>query len=252
MSSPATIDKTPWRISKIGNRFAERTSMQGIAYITSSKTLYGKAAWIFLLLVTSGAMVFHLYYLTKTYMQFEKTTSIKLGFDALRFPAVSFCNVNPIRQSEMYRTNYKLQVLVEQVNPSYVKVLYDNDVDITTTERPDPEQVRKKRSISENMDSGEKRAGLSRKKRVLDKVILNESYAWGDIYDVDDDYYDEDDWENVAPRDPTDVVYDNFIAQFNAEDRSTRIAIGHDLETMLIKCTFAGRTCYAQYVFVSK
>ncbi|XP_055956225.1 amiloride-sensitive sodium channel subunit beta-like [Patella vulgata] len=116
--------KEPWTYGKIGRRFAERTSMQGIPYILHSKTRYAKVAWTFIFMIGTGAMIFHLYYLSNIYFQFPKKTSVTLGFESLSFPAVTFCNVNPMKRSQRNLASAELQQILEAVKPSNVADLY--------------------------------------------------------------------------------------------------------------------------------
>ncbi|CAC5392845.1 unnamed protein product [Mytilus coruscus] len=96
-------------------RFAEKTSMQGVAYINSAKVWYAKVIWTFLLVTCTAGMGLHLYYLINQFMQFPVQTKIELGFSNLIFPAVTICNVNPIRMSKLGMASQQIQSLVEQL-----------------------------------------------------------------------------------------------------------------------------------------
>ncbi|XP_050403174.1 degenerin mec-10 [Patella vulgata] len=219
-------DKQPWSYRKICRRFAERTSMQGIPYIHASKTWYSKGAWTLIFLIGTGGMIFHLYYLFSIYLQYPKQTKVELGFDALPFPAVTFCSVNPMRKSMAKLASRELRDLLEEVKPENAQKLYQDDVEAAL---------------------GEVAAGvgpLIRKKRFLDKLNVNRSSTRVEVEERE--HFGEDDWERIGTKDEADEIYENFLSLFNAEPRHTRLKMGHEIDSMLIKCSFAGRSCYPE------
>lgn len=115
---------------KLCVRFADKTSMQGVPYINNARLWYAKAAWVFLLLVAIGVMAAHLWYLCSQFFSWPKLTKITLGFDNLVFPAVTFCNINPIRMSKLHLAGVKLQGLVNIVNPDNLNLSVSSDVSL--------------------------------------------------------------------------------------------------------------------------
>ena len=101
--SVASLDSTGKRKSfrRLCERFAEKTSMQGIPYIHMAKLAWAKLIWTLLLLGAIAGMVYHLKFLIANYTEFEKSTKIELGRDNLRFPAVTICNTNIIKQRSL-------------------------------------------------------------------------------------------------------------------------------------------------------
>ncbi|XP_033736591.1 FMRFamide-activated amiloride-sensitive sodium channel-like [Pecten maximus] len=59
---------------RVIERFAEKTSMQGVPYINLAKTRGAKIAWTILLICAIGMMVLHLYYLSNQFFLWPKTT----------------------------------------------------------------------------------------------------------------------------------------------------------------------------------
>jgi amiloride-sensitive sodium channel subunit alpha/amiloride-sensitive sodium channel subunit gamma len=96
-------------------RFAEKTSMQGVPYINSAKFWYAKLLWTILLLCCTAGMTLHLYYLINQFLQWPIQTKIELGFSNLNFPAVTLCNVNPIRNSKVYMASEHIQSLLAEL-----------------------------------------------------------------------------------------------------------------------------------------
>ncbi|XP_041366658.1 uncharacterized protein LOC121381416 [Gigantopelta aegis] len=110
-------DETTKSISGVFSKFADRTSMVGVGYINSSKSRLAKLAWTVLLLASMVALTFHLKYLFDIYYDWPKQTKVALGFSALEFPAVTICNVNPLRKSYLYMTSAELRSLVSELTP---------------------------------------------------------------------------------------------------------------------------------------
>ncbi|XP_052070447.1 degenerin-like protein unc-105 [Mytilus californianus] len=110
-------------------RFAEKTSMQGVFYIYSAKNRGQKIFWICLLIACTVGMGSHLYYLINQFTKYPVNTKIELGFSNLKFPAVTICNVNPIRRSKLYIASQELQDMVEHLTQvgygDYVDAHYD-------------------------------------------------------------------------------------------------------------------------------
>ena len=109
-------------IRRIGERFAEKTSMQGIPYIYHEKGILAKVIWTVLLLCAIGGMVYHLKFLIENYMKFGKSTKLELGRDNLQFPAVTICNTNIIKQRNLYdlKGADALKELVDALKPENV------------------------------------------------------------------------------------------------------------------------------------
>lgn len=95
--------------------------MQGVGYINSARYWYSKALWLFLLLVAVGWMVFHLIYLITQFVELPVQTKISLGFNNLQFPAVTLCNMNTVKLSELPTTSVALQNFVALTDPSKFK-----------------------------------------------------------------------------------------------------------------------------------
>ncbi|XP_069128572.1 amiloride-sensitive sodium channel subunit gamma-like [Argopecten irradians] len=118
---------------KLISRFAEKTSMQGVPYINNARLWYAKLIWTFLLVVAIGWMCFHLFYLIAQFRLWPIQTKIKLSFSNLEMPAVTICNVNPIRTSAIGQASQQLQDLVNYVDP-------DNFIDSRESEEEDGDQ----------------------------------------------------------------------------------------------------------------
>ena len=122
--STESLDSTGKRKSfhRLCERFAEKTSMQGIPYINSAKLPVARILWTLLLLGAVGGMIYHLYYLFDNFLLFPKITKIELGFNNLRFPDVTVCNVNIIKQRNLQYLDEsnELVTLIEALKPENV------------------------------------------------------------------------------------------------------------------------------------
>ena len=124
IDSAASLDSTGKRKSfrRLCQRFAEKTSMQGIPYINSAKLIIAKVIWTILLLGAVGGMFFHLVFLFENYLEFSKSTKIELSFENLQFPDITICNTNIIKLSSLRYLNHssELVTLIRAVRPENV------------------------------------------------------------------------------------------------------------------------------------
>lgn len=94
--------------------------MQGVPNIRASTSIAGRLTWSFLFLVCMTLLSGHLYYLCYSYYSYPKHSVIELGFSALVFPAVTFCNVNPLKKSKLPETPERLRTLVSRTDPDEI------------------------------------------------------------------------------------------------------------------------------------
>ena len=95
--------------------------MQGLPYINAAKLWYAKVLWVIILLGGIAGMTLHLYFLIDQFTDFDVQVSISLGFSNLAFPAVTICNVNAVRKSQLHAVSQQLQSLVAQTDPNNVQ-----------------------------------------------------------------------------------------------------------------------------------
>lgn len=126
------------RLKLVLNRFAERTSMHGCGYIQTSRGRFTKTVWCAFTIVAILTLIVHLYMITFQYMKWPKQTTVSLEFNNLRFPAVTICNVNVLKKSELPKyASKELLALVSAVNPKAllrdVTYFSDNDSEPNST-----------------------------------------------------------------------------------------------------------------------
>ncbi|KAK3083686.1 hypothetical protein FSP39_001469 [Pinctada imbricata] len=214
-------------------RFAEKTSMQGCAYIYTARVWYARLLWILLLLAAIGGMIFHLYYLTNQYIAFPKVTKMTLNFSNLPFPAVTICNTNIIRLSQLNKTDQVIQDLVNKTNPK--KFNPKNHRNAKGFFPPPPEDV-----------GGDIGGSMRRRKRfvdLFDNLDFDLPYPKVDDYEY---FYDGDHNNAPPPRDSQSKMEKHFRYMYMSKsDRNKRIEVGHQIQDMLISCSFDGYKCYA-------
>lgn len=89
--------------------------MQGVPHINYATMWYARLLWTLILILGTAGMALHLYYLINQFVQWPVQTEIKLGFDNLRFPAVTICNVNAIQNSKINLSSPALQSAYNQI-----------------------------------------------------------------------------------------------------------------------------------------
>ena len=94
--------------------------MQGVPYIRTSKSAGAKLLWTVLFLLCLFLLSCHLYYLFDVFYSYPKHSTIELGFSSLSFPAVTFCNVNPLRRSKLEATSETLRHLISLTDPNRI------------------------------------------------------------------------------------------------------------------------------------
>ncbi|KAK3606183.1 hypothetical protein CHS0354_010824 [Potamilus streckersoni] len=258
-------------------RFAEKTSMQGVPYIKSSTFWWSRLIWVILTLGAIAAMVFHLYTIFYQYYQWPKQTKISLGFDNLQFPAVTICNVNIMRKSQLHllqgQEADKLKDFVYKMNPDRLKdpkgenssnPVGNSTGNTGTSGNPTDNTGSSESSISNTVTPGNATGSASylgnstsstgvpfppatpapsgRRKRFVDYYKQINRSAFDD-YDYEDEYSRD---EVKTPRDTTNTLEKLFTKLYMTLSRDQRASAGHNITDMLVSCSFNGRECYGR------
>ncbi|XP_045198345.2 amiloride-sensitive sodium channel subunit gamma-2-like [Mercenaria mercenaria] len=88
-------------IRTLFKELGETSSLHGIPKIVSSRQLIVKALWCILLLGTMSVFVIQLHGLFAEFYSYPTKTSVRLNFRPLAFPAMTFCNMNPLKLSHL-------------------------------------------------------------------------------------------------------------------------------------------------------
>ncbi|GFR83407.1 amiloride-sensitive sodium channel subunit gamma [Elysia marginata] len=274
----------PKGIVGVFSKFADKCSLSGVPFITQAENRVVRVIWSCLLLAAFGLMTFHLYKLVVTYFEYKKQTGVQLSFSNLQFPAVTICNVNPMRMSQRDLASDELTQFIDSVDPDAVKSVLETwtpdleDVDddyyeeeiyeeeITeeeiTEEEFMEEEVEMETIVSELKKDRRKRQakktargsnsnkkqgkGKVRSNNFFDDVKINKEST---IDAAVDDYFhqnDEDSWEAESDTSGFYELDRQFRQLLALQSTSKRTEMGHQINDMLLQCSFAGGKCVAR------
>lgn len=110
------------RLSAIFEKFCNTTSMHGCGQISGSHVTTGRLVWSILTLGAVAGLMFHLYSIFHTYYKWPIQTKVSLGFDNLKYPAITLCNTNKVRRSALFGLHdmKPLKDLADLVDPDSV------------------------------------------------------------------------------------------------------------------------------------
>ncbi|CAG2254625.1 unnamed protein product [Mytilus edulis] len=89
------------RIREAFEKFARYTTLHGINRIVSSKHVVGKLLWTCIVLTCIAVCFMQIYKLGVQYGSKQVNTKVSIRYQKVYFPAVSFCNLNPVSYSKM-------------------------------------------------------------------------------------------------------------------------------------------------------
>ncbi len=77
MSKKCIMDDSGNRVgNNIGSDFCAATSAHGFSHLSSSKSVVTKSVWIFVLMIATAGLSFHLYGLVSSYLEYNYFTSV--------------------------------------------------------------------------------------------------------------------------------------------------------------------------------
>ncbi|CAC5415553.1 SCNN1A [Mytilus coruscus] len=91
----------PTRIKDTLRNFAVNTTLHGINRVSSSKHAIGKLLWACIVLTCVALCFRQIYTLGVQYGSKQVNTKISIRYQKVYFPAVSFCNLNPVSYSKI-------------------------------------------------------------------------------------------------------------------------------------------------------
>ncbi|XP_046551052.1 amiloride-sensitive sodium channel subunit beta-like [Haliotis rubra] len=225
--------------------FADMTSMMGVNYIHHSRRLWSKGIWLIIVLGGCAAMLFHLSYLGKVYFLYPIQTKLELGFDSLSFPAVTVCNINPIRVSKLAEAGPQMQALMQNTNTTNLIRYLNNTNSAAEPSASGSTQASGTGSTAASGTGSSPRppssSGKRRRKRYLDDFKVNVTNSYVNISDtINNDFNDQ--WQKESPRTTESEIEHEFEDLYSKIPRYKRIKLGHQLRDLVVKSSFAGRT----------
>ncbi|XP_060579755.1 amiloride-sensitive sodium channel subunit beta-like, partial [Ruditapes philippinarum] len=98
---------------------ADSSSLHGIPRIVASRQTTVKVLWSLLFIATCSLLGYQLLGLYNNYYSYPIQTVVKLDSSAIKFPAISLCNMNPVKYSELIQIdslNFILNENTHQAN----------------------------------------------------------------------------------------------------------------------------------------
>lgn len=110
-----------------------QSSLHGFPRILSSTHWYQKILWTILVCVTCGFLVYQLYQLFYEFNNYPTKTKVSIKRGTLQFPAVSICNMNPVKNSSLALIDgtefYKVMTLDPNEISVDIEVTYDQNLE---------------------------------------------------------------------------------------------------------------------------
>lgn len=234
-------------VGEVIRSLISQSSLHGIPRILSSKHWYQRVLWLCLVLVTFGFLVHQLYQLFCEYNSYPIKTKVSIKRATLRFPAVSFCNMNPVKKSQLELINgtklYK-----------HIMRSPDNDDD------SDDDNYHEISNPAENHTMNNDAQGNN-----TDYYYYYDYFSFFYFWFYFDDYHTnlyEDEESNdhssfdqftnyemtqqTWKNDPRSEGVKEFKNLFQNLSKSLREDLGHHIEDLLIECSFNGKECSAK------
>ena len=114
---------TKWtRISSAIKEYTNESTLHGIGYVFHGGSKIRRFIWLVFLLTCMIFCIFQTWILTSRYLDYPISTKTKIvNADQILFPAVTICNFNPLRQSEIH-------ILAQFVNKRHLDTLNFADI----------------------------------------------------------------------------------------------------------------------------
>ncbi|XP_005111319.1 acid-sensing ion channel 1 [Aplysia californica] len=139
-----------------------------------------------------------------TYFSFNKHSQVTLGFNDLPFPAITLCNINPMKHSKRHLASDELQSIIEAADPDAIKRLAGEWKPEFHDDADDSDDRLRTGNFLDDMNVT---FNFSNPRLDADNVLEN----------LDLDGY-SDSWEGEAEKSTFSSVQEDFIEYFNAEN----------------------------------
>nr|XP_019920401.2 amiloride-sensitive sodium channel subunit alpha [Crassostrea gigas] len=235
-------------VKEVIHSVISQSSVHGLPRILSSKHRYQRVLWLCLVLGTFGFLVHQLYQLFCEYKSYPIKTKVSMKRETLRFPAVSFCNMNAVKKSQMKLINEsKLYEHIKDIPDESDSNEYFND-----DEMFDP--------MRNQMNNENNNAEINNTDFYYYHDYFNFFNFWY-LNDYDTNLFDDDELndqpslnqfityekaQQEMKNDPRSEKVKVFKNLFQNMSKSTRKELGHRIEDLLIECSFNGKQCSAE------
>ncbi|XP_006815229.1 epithelial sodium channel subunit alpha-like [Saccoglossus kowalevskii] len=204
------------KIGELGKNLMETTTCHGIGRIYGGTNCYRKSFWTLVFMVATSMFLWQFSELLINYYDRDVTVSLDIKFDRnLNFPAVTICNLNPIKLSIM--------AMDENLREMFG---FEAEYEPTLAPAPGPPGTGPPLGTMAPTPSSRKRRHLQREKRADDEL---------QNWDTNPPDYDAVD----TKMETAFSVYDYM----GAIEYEQRMRFGHGLKTFLVDCTWKGYPC---------
>ncbi|XP_021358354.1 degenerin-like protein unc-105 isoform X2 [Mizuhopecten yessoensis] len=199
------MQKKRARFKEILTEHAMMATVHGVAHIIVAKQTYKKILWITLWLLTVGALCYQIFKLSSLFLSRPKQTSLDLKFGALHFPAVSFCNINPLKKMQLDELSIPLKFFMTL-----------SEVELKEKSKRDQPII---------MDKNNPEFPFLRK---FEKYGIAKE-EWDLAKNIPDNHFQV-----------RNMLVSDLIQKMDA---SELLRVGHSLDDMLLHCSFNSRRC---------
>ncbi|XP_070580901.1 amiloride-sensitive sodium channel subunit alpha-like [Ptychodera flava] len=209
-SGPAKADASGYqevKLKELGSELLENTTCHGVPRIQSARNAYRRIFWSMVFLAALSLFTWQVTTLLQNYYKREVDVSLQIKFEsAIDFPAVTICNLNPVKLSNVMKNEQMLNILGwEGMLPGMPNTMPSGNT---------PGQTGSTTASPPTTDGD-------------DFDYMN----W-DTMDIDYEARDSG-FHTIL------LIYD-YIASLNY---SEKLSLGHQLSDLLIECTWQGYPC---------
>ncbi|XP_060082503.1 amiloride-sensitive sodium channel subunit beta-2-like [Ylistrum balloti] len=202
----------------------ETSSVHGVSRVFSGTTRR-RMMWFLFVVGFFSYFLYQLYVILTHYYSYPIRTSIKVESRPLLLPSVTICNTNPIRMSTIRESGTRIMKKLMDIN------------------QPDDVSIFFKDTSGESYEIETLEDFLQSMHNISDTVY---DTAYFKIRDTLIDTYDDhliNEEEIQEELDEFYILQQKLQQEYDSLPRSERIYMGHEIEKMLLHCTFAGRAC---------
>ncbi|XP_077989200.1 epithelial sodium channel subunit gamma-like [Glandiceps talaboti] len=101
------------QMKEVAAQFGSSTTAHGFSNFVAAKSMLGKLIWVFICALAWGVFIWQAVTFIQKYYEFNVSYDIAVAFRELSFPAVTICNINPLRQSMLKELGAEYQEHLE-------------------------------------------------------------------------------------------------------------------------------------------
>ncbi|KAJ8029871.1 Amiloride-sensitive sodium channel subunit gamma [Holothuria leucospilota] len=231
----------------------QNTSAHGLPNMLRAKTLLGKLMWFFLFVAGIGALTWQIADRLNRFFSNEYDVKLEINFSKeVPFPAVTFCNMNPLRTSELRASSIgRLSDILQAYDvppgdstPQENNTPPNNPADMPNPDNNPEQAPDMKTTPGPPKDSPPDPPPISRRKRQLPVQMMTTQMTPEDMTTEG-----VQSWDNrVRPEFFSQRADEHLIREMMANELSRlnvgeKSRLGHQLRTMLLKCEWQGYSC---------